>query len=337
MPDLLPLLRAELTRARANAAPLDDVSWHVSDDPSLPRVAIVTADAGNVQLRLAPLRLAMVRVASSAQPEPIGELVFSLDAEPDELATALREALPSLTSPLEAAGIDLEGCLAAARDRRDPVSSVRELLEWAAVLVEVGRDGPASLVVRDGLLRSIFLDEATYARLQTAIEVACAGTGHQLAAVAKSLPGAHDLTNRLLMGGVFDRRPVARTAWLEVPLSVERALLPLAFVHGRRMGPLLLVWHALTGRLVAVEVARAEDAAAAVATLFGPQADYWPEPGMVVEMAVAHDRARIKALDREALHAEVMNGLARLEPNLARRARVAELVGIGGLVTEEIE
>lgn len=338
-------IAAELSKLDGATGALNSVAWGTLDGTAAPmrQVAIVAADAGNVRLRFTPLRIAFVRVASSAQDAPLGELVFPSELPSAELVALLRAELPGLLGPLDAAGLDTDRLLASADARRDRVAAVREVLEWGAVLAAMGaRHAQPVLVVRDGLLRSIHFDTASFDRLRSALVAVGRSTGNRLVAIAKSTPGGADLVNALLLGGVLDRRPDAAVAWLRIPPELERDLLPGSFVVGRRMGPLVLVRAEHGGRFVPIEVAdddpTSQSIAVAVATLFTAQAEYWPEPGMPVEVAIAHERARISALDREWMHRAFLDRLARHSPRLSRRASAAEVLGAGGtIITEEPE
>ena len=75
------VLRSEIGKVVRAGRDLSGVRWHpVAPDASpVAQIAIVAADAGNVQLRLVPLQAAFVRVASSASEEPLGEAVFPAD------------------------------------------------------------------------------------------------------------------------------------------------------------------------------------------------------------------------------------------------------------------
>lgn len=332
---------AELAKLRDASRRLLDIEWgHLpAEAPLLRRVAIVAADAGNVRLRLAPLRIAFVRVASSSSEAPLAELIFPSELPSAELVALMRHELPSLLAPLDEAGVATDRLLEASSARRDRLAAVREVLEWGAILgtMRVRRPEPV-LVVRDGLLRSIAFDADSFASLRDALLDASAATGNRLVAVAKQVPGGADLVNRLLLGGVLDRRPEGPLAWLRIPLEMEQDMLPASFVQGRRMGPLLLVRMSQRQGFVPIETAdgEIESIHAALGTLFGPSAEYWPEPGMPVEVRIAHERARISALDRDWLHRAFLDQLEQRDPRLARRAVLAEVLRAGGtVVTEE--
>lgn len=326
----------ELGALDAATGRLRGVRWIAVEAPSRPlrRLAIVAADAGNVQLRLAPLRVALVRVASSAAADPLGELVFDAGLRGDELAALARAEVPALVAPLDAAGIDLGAVLQRAARRPESVTALREALEWGALLEALGTGQEApTLVVRDGLLRSIHLEAAEFARLAAAVRERQARTGNRVVAVAKRVPGGADLVNALLLGGVLDDAPDAALALLAIPESLERTLFPPAYASGRRMGPLLLARFRATGTFVPLEVPDADDDAVtdAAAALFGPDAAWFPEPGYPVEVTVAHHRARISALDREWFHRAFLDALGQQDPRLARRALAAEVLGRGGV------
>lgn len=333
---------AELEKIAGASRQLSPLEWR-SVDPSaaqLQRVAIVAADAGNVRLRLSPLRIAFVRVASSAREEPIAELIFPSELSASELAAIIRRDVPELLRSLDEAGVSTQQLFDAADARRDRLAAVREVLEWGAILRTMQtQNDPPFLVVRDGLLRSIAFDGGSFEQLHRALDAASRATGNKLIAVAKQVPGGADLMNALMLGGVLDRRP-AGFSYLTIPRELEFELLPGSFVQGRRMGPLLLV--RLPERLGFVPVEVQTDApgatATALLTLFGKDAEYWPQPGMPVEVRIAHERARISALDRGWLRAAFIDELRRRDPRLADRALAAEVIGVGGaLVTEEPE
>lgn len=326
-----------LAHARRALAP---VRWSVPAEQNQPlqlRTAIVAADAGNVRLRLNPLRIAVVRVAASDREEPLGELVFPSEIQAEALEDRLTKEVPNLVEPLRKAGVNVTRLLASASGRRDRLAAIREVLEWGAVLQVMSTGGTPRLVVRDGLLRSIHFDTDSFRKLADALGAAAELTGNALVAVAKHVPGGADLANALMLGDAL-RRPPGRLAWLEIPYALERALLPGSFVVGRRMGPLLLVRAQTSAQLVPVELGpgAAVDPARALASLFGADAEWFPEPGWPAELTMAHERARISALDREWLRAAFLDRLAARDPRLARRALAAEVLGVGGtLVTEE--
>lgn len=333
---------AELEKIASASRQLSPLAWQTIEPTAteLRRVAIVAADAGNVRLRLAPLRIGFVRIASSAREEPIAELIFPSELSATELAAVIRRNVPELLSALDEAGVSTATLFAAADARRDRLAAVREVLEWGAILqtMQIKHD-PPFLVVRDGLLRSIAFDGESFVHLRRALDEAARATKNKLIAVAKQVPGGADLINALMLGGVLDRRPRG-FSYLSIPRELELELLPGSFVHGRRMGPLLLV--RLPERLgfVPVEAQTEHPPAIAIAllTLFGKDAEYWPQPGMPVEVRIAHERARISALDREWLRAAFLDELRRRDPRLADRALAAEIIGAGGaLITEEPE
>lgn len=336
-------LNSELEELSRTTAKVASAAWRpvtVAASPSKRRLAIVAADAGNVTLRLNPLRIAFVRVASSDMEEPLAELIFQPDEPAAALASTICEELPRVVAPLRNAGLEPEALLETALVRRNRLSAVREILEWGAILSAANtvHEEPV-LVVRDGLLRSIHIDETSFARLRAALLDACARSGNQLVAVAKNLPGGQDLVNALILGGVMDHLPDTPLAFLEIPRALEGELLPAAFVEGRRMGPLAIARVRSTGTFVPLEFGT-DDAASVesiVASLFGPEAEFFPEPGQPVEVMVAHHRARISALDREWLRREFIDQLSQSRARLARLTVTAEVLGMGGpTLTEDL-
>jgi hypothetical protein len=329
-------LASEIHKVVRAGRDLSRVQWHIVDSeaPTPVRLAIVAADAGNVQLRLSPLRITFVRVASSASTEPLGEVVFPADLEAKELTALLRNEVPELMAPIAASGLDPVHLFALADDRRDRSAAIREILEWGALLAALGTHGPEPvLVIRDGLLRSIAFDGPSFALLRDAALTAIHATGNGLAAVAKSMPGGGDLVNALMLGGVLHRRPDAELAWFAIPQELELDLLPASFAVGRRMGSLIVARHRRSGSLVPIEVASEDprDVGNTVTALLGRNAQWWPQPGMQVEVAVAHERAHVSVLDQEWMRRAFLDHLSGLNSRLARRAVMAELFGAGGL------
>lgn len=334
-------LGSELEKLGGSTSRIASAAWRpvsVAAQPPKRRLAIVAADAGNVTLRLNPLRIAFVRVASSDMEEPLAELIFQPDEPAPALAATICEELPRVVAPLRDAGLDPATLLESALVRRNRLSAVREILEWGAILsaASTAHREPV-LVVRDGLLRSIHIDEPSFARLRTALLDACSRTGNQLVAVAKNLPGGQDLVNALILGGVMDHLPDTPLAFLEIPRSLEEELLPPAFVEGRRMGPLAIARVRSTGTFVPLEFGTddADSVESIVASLFGPDAEFYPEPGQPVEVMVAHHRARISALDREWLRREFIDQLSHSRARLARLTVTAEVLGMGGPTLSE--
>ncbi len=333
-------LSSEIRKVVRAGRDLSGVQWHVvgPEVPSPPRIAIVAADAGNVQLRLTPLQIAFVRVASSAAEAPLGEVLFPADLPAAVLARLLGGELPALLDPLVAAGLDPCHLLSLADERRDRTAAVREVLEWGAILGALGTAGAEPfLVIRDGLLRSIAFDEPSFTRIREAAVGATRRTGNRLAAVAKALPGGGDLVNALMLGGVLDRKPDVELAWFTIPPALERDLLPASFVVGRRMGPLVVARQRQSGSLVPIEVASEDpvEVGRVVSALLGRDAQWWPQPGMPVEVAMAHDRARVSLLDQDWMRRAFLDHLAHHHPGMARRAMLAELLGTGGVSSAE--
>jgi hypothetical protein len=334
-------VRAELDKIREASMQLTAMEWRpvsVSEPSPLQRVAIVAADAGNVNLRLAPLRIGFVRVASSSSEAPLAEIIFPSETPARDLAYRVRDSAPHLLQPLEDAGVGLDELFEGIDHRTDRLAAVREILEWGAIvgLMQRREDHPL-LVIRDGLLRSISLEGRPFERISAAVQEASRATRNHLVAVAKQVPGGADLINRLMVGGVLDRA-VEGLSCLQIPIALEQELLPASFVKARRMGPLLLV--RLPGRLgfAPVESASEDQTVldSALDRLFGDGAEFWPQAGMPVEIEIAHQRARVSALDREWLRAAFIHELEQSDVRLARRALAAEVLGIGGtLVTDE--
>ncbi len=321
-------------------ATLTDVSWlPVPATSSRAVIAVVAADGGNIELRLRPFRIAFVRVGTSETSEPVGELFFPAEVGAAELAQQLEWSVPSCIDPLVAAGVDIERVLDSA-GTGSRVHSVRELLEWGAVLaaVQTRRDRPV-LVIRDGLLRSIHFRTETMGAIEAALRDAMATTGNQLAAVAKSVPGGSELLNLLVSAGVFDTRAAAGDiAALRVPKDLERQVFPGSFTAGRALGDLVLVSRRGLPTLTPIEVMDVDGDALldVVAALHGPGVDWYPAPGMPAELQVAHANAHVSSFEQELLRASFLDAVHDLNPAFARRVVTTSLLGAGGITTEAL-
>lgn len=327
-------LELELKAMRVRAPGIPAVAWMIPTEvrPPLATLAVVAADAGNVELRLSPLRIAFVRVADSSGHAPLAEVLFSCADGAEGATAAVRCGAPEIVGRLEDAGVDVAAVIAGAFKRPDIASGVRELLEWGALLDVVARasDSPR-LIVRDGLFRSILLAQPEFECVKRALRRSVARNGHILVAVAKSMPGGADLVNHLLLTGALDAAPDVPLAWLAVPRGVEDAVFPPAYAKSQRMGELLLVRDRETGTLTPIEVARSEDAESAVLAVFGSGVEWYPQPGQLIDLLVAHERAKVSPLEREQWRQTFLAALAGSNPGLAKRARLAELLGRGGV------
>lgn len=310
-----------------------------TDQASRPAViAVVAADGGNVELRMRPFRIAFVRVGTSETEEPIGELFFSSNLDAAELALTLEREIPTCADPLIAANVDLERVCSSALRGANPMNALRELLEWGAMLAATGhKRAEPSLIVRDGMLRSIHFESDDFARIATALAAAAQRTGNRVAAVAKNVPGGTDLLNLLMSCGVFERRPSdTGLAALRVPLDAEREVFPGSFVRGRRMGSLVLVWRRGIPAMTPIEVL--DDAPEAIAdtvrALHDESVPFWPYPGMPADLAIAHRNAHVTPFEFDLLRRAFLDAVADEHPRLANTMLAAGLLGAGGVLAD---
>ncbi len=359
-----PLLRAGLERAlgkemevlgrarRKDLPPLREVKLPPvpGEEEEIPRRAVVAADAGNLELRVHPLRVGLVRVALATSREsslllqaflplshPLPDLVRFLLDQPGGRG---------ISRALESAGLDPTRPEAWLKGLRPPPGRVldflRELLEWLSLLHEANRlastPGPA-LVLRDGLLRSIVLPGSLFSPILEALRRATTRGSLLLAALAKRAPGGPDLSHYLslalpaLVKGV---RTFPRA--FEIPPALEAAFSPASFASQaakRRAGRLYLLLlsprHAARPLVAEVPSWQENQAPLVLAHLCRRGSGGFPEPGHPPELLRAHRKAAVSPFEREYFSRLLLEKVLRLRPGLRDALLSAHLSGGGVL------
>jgi hypothetical protein len=310
----------------------------------LPRLAVVAADAGNLELRVHPLRIGFLRLATSAAREPVGEAFVPLSRGPQEqLDWVFREpSMARLAGAAQLCGLDVDRVadwLPVALPSEYSLHFLRELLEWLLLVHTAMTAPPGTLVLRDGLLRSVALPHVAFAPILRTLRAVTRERGVFVCALAKRAPGGPDFLSYLdlAVGAQYSRNGTAMA--LEVPPHVEEQFSPRAWAStkGRRGGALFLLAAAPTRltRPMAVEVPlwQRDRAGELLASLLHHGRGGYPEPGYPPELLAAHQAARVSPLHRELLARLFLRRLAAVRPQLRERLLAAHLVG-GTLVLE---
>lgn len=309
------------------------------------RLAVVAADAGNLELRLHPLRIGLVRIATSS---PLGLraeafVPLSLPAA-EQLRWVFKE--PTLQPLRDAAitcGLDpatAETWLPSAMQAEYSLHFLRELLEWLLLAHAAATAPPGTVLLRDGLLRSVAIPRAAFEPICKALRRLTTERDLFLCALAKRAPGGTDFLHYLEvaiganLGDDGSGNATEPTAF-EVPPALEEQFSPGAFasLRGRRAG-LLFLWIASRtrrGRPLAVEIPvwQRRHAGFLLATLAAHGRGGYPEPGYPPELLIAHQRARIAPIEREAFGRTFLRHLAAERPGLRERLLQSHLTGQG--------
>ncbi len=323
-------------------------------DRGVPRRAVVAADAGNLELRVHPLRVGLVRVASATSRESALLLQAFLPLS-QPLPYLVRFLLdqpggPALSGALEKTGLDPARPEAWLPRKPPPAGRVldflRELLEWLALLHEAGRKSPGEgpvLLLRDGLLRSIALPASLFGPILEALRKTTIQGKILLAALAKRAPGGPELVNYLSLAlpeRIRDSRPFPRA--FEIPPALERAFSPGSFASqaaSRRGGRLYLLLpspsHAVLPLVAEVPQWQAREAPRVLALLCRRGEAGYPRPGHPPELLRAHKRAAVSPFEREYFSRLLLERVLRLRPGLRDALLAAHLSGGGVLALPE--
>jgi len=202
-------------------------------------VAPVATDGGENNLSLEPINVEIVRVVDSD-----GEIHFQdflpLTADPEDLGHDLFNQVPILRKLCEVLGsphqpLDWKelsylhiktdkqpnpDAVEAIADTRRFIKTLRDLLEWAALVELAQRSGrPSLLLIRDGLLRTKFLKRHIVPKLANVFEEAYKTRKAMIVGVAKRSKTLNYLSLALTLERIFDRHA---PCFAEVPEEIER-------------------------------------------------------------------------------------------------------------------
>lgn len=296
---------------------------------TFPVVATVATDGGENRLNLDPIRVQVLRVADST-----GEVYFEdfipLSLQPEEILRFYFKSEPRLQKFLEWLGCDWGELLPRTDYQRGSLlAMLRELLEWAALL-KLASKGPAKLLIRDGLLRSILLNEPVFLALRRRLEHLTKRHGHLLVGIAKRSKVINYLT---LAFGLNETFASGQPSYLVVPGPLEREATPEQYrwIGERAMGQLYVArLDAGDGvPLFPVDVAawQRNRAAEIMALLHESASGSFPLRGYPNALVRAHEHARLGALETEIFEQLLLEVLAARDPKTAQQAHFLKLIG----------
>jgi hypothetical protein len=319
------LNKATRMLARLPCHPITARSTH----PSLPVIATVATDGGENRLNLEPIRMDILRVADSNGHVYFEEFIAQ-SLQPDEILRFFFQSNNQLQAFIKELDFTWEDLLPKTDYQRgNLVSMLRELMEWAA-LVDLAKQSRSRLLIRDGLLRSILLNEKVFQRLAEKLEELTNRNGHLLAGVAKRSKVLNYLSMALSLNESFTE---GLPSYAPIPAELEREAAPAQYrwVGSRAMGwlciakldqgenvPLLpvdiSVWH----RHQVDEI---------MFLLHQSARGSFPMRGYPMALAQAHQHARIGGLEMQWLTQILLEQLAERDPAAGRQARLLMLFG----------
>jgi hypothetical protein len=292
-------------------------------------IATVATDGGENKLKLEPVQLQIVRVADS-----LGTIYFeefipeSLD--PEEILRFFFKSDERLQRFMRYVELDWDELLPRTDLQRSHLlSMMRELMEWAALLKLASQPGP-KLLIRDGLLRSILLSQAVFARLRAKFQELTDKRGHLLVGVAKRSRVINYLSVAFGLEQTFrDHSP----AFVRIPAELERQASPAQYrwIGDRAMGSLNVARLDLgeTAPLVPVDVADWQQtrAAEAMQQLHECSRCSFPMRGYPQPLIQAHEHACLGGLEIEILESLLLQQIRERDPAAASVALELRLAG----------
>jgi hypothetical protein len=313
--------------------PVESLDRHGNE---LPVVAMVATDGGECRISLDPIRIQVIRVADSLGTVHFEEFVPQ-SLTPDEVLRFFFASDESLRKFLDFLGVDWEDLLPNTPYQKSVLlSMLRELLEWAALLRLASRRTPM-LLVRDGLLRSVVINETVFDALRNRLKELTTKNGHLLAGVAKRSSVVNYLS---LAFAIEDAFPQEHASYTRVPPELEREAAPgqYRWMSSRALGDLFVARldRGAGVPLFPVDVANwhTEFVAGVMSLLHRSARGAFPLRGYPMELLDAHQNARLAGIDAEVLQSIVLEEVLQRDDRTAHLAREQMLLG-QELLTEE--
>lgn len=318
------LMRLAQRTASLRVEPLTD-----RPAPSDSTVATVAADGGENRLSVDPIRIELIRVADSRGIVYFEEFI-PRSLNPDEIIRFFFAGNTRFREILDTLDLRIDDALPRTDYQRGHlVAMLRELMEWAALL-QVAEDGRDLLLLHDGLLRSVLLNESTFDRLSDRLESLTRRNGHLLAGIAKHSRVLSYLATAFDLAESF-RSEMPGFAFIPAELEQEAAPMQYRWIGARSMGALCIARldHGPGVPIMPVDVARWQhDRAADVMTRLLPSCRAsFPHRGYPMELLRAHEHARCSMLECAMLESMLVSQLRSRDARVAERVQVLRLLG----------
>lgn len=295
----------------------------------MPVVATVATDGGEGRLSLAPIAIQMVRVADSRGTVHFEEFVPQ-SLRPDEVMRFFFASDERFQKILQYLGVSWQDLLPENDfQKTNLLGMLRELLEWAALLKLAARKEP-TLLLRDGLLRSVMLRDRVFQALRRRFEELTTQNHHLLVGVAKRSSVVNYLSVAFGVNETFQR---TAPAYIRITPELEQEAAPAQYrwIGSRAMGQLHLAKLDVGADVptLPIDVAawQIDRTDAIMRHLYRSSRGSFPTRGYPHELLMAHENAKLDALEIEMLESELMRELAERDPTVARQAGMMMLFG----------
>ncbi len=324
-------LRAEwpqLERVKKRLTTLRLVSFSAKAPALLP-IGTVATDGGENRLNLAPIRVQVLRVADSLGRVHFEEFI-PLSPEPTHVLRDVSQENRSFGTVLECLGLAWEDLLPQSDFQRgNLLSMLRELMEWGALL-ELASEPPPRLLIRDGLLRSVLLNEKVFRRVKERLMDFSAKHGHLVTGVAKRSQVINYLSVALNLNRTFAE---GKAGWTAIPPELEREAAPAQYrwIGDRAMGSLHVARldAGVNVPLFPVDVAiwQRQRVDEAMSVLHETARGSFPLRGYPMALSQAHEHARLGSLEINLLESLLLETIGRRNPAIAREIQNLRMLG----------
>ncbi len=316
------------TRRRVGELPAIRIREDVPAD-DLPIVATVATDGGEGRLNLAPISIQIVRVADNLGTVHFEEFIPQ-SLRPDEVMRYFFASDERFQRLLRYLGITWRDLLPENDFQRSHLlGMLRELLEWAALLKLATRKQP-TLLIRDGLLRSIMLRDRVFQSLRGKFQELTTQHGHLLVGAAKRSSVVNYLTVAFGVNETFQK---SAPAYIPIPTELEREAAPAQYrwIGNRALGQLFLAKLDTSpdAMILPVDVAvwQQDRIAEVMRCLHRSARASFPRRGYPQELQQVHEHAALSALEIGMLESELLHDLQARDPQVALQARGLMLSG----------
>jgi len=319
----------QLDKTCRHAARISPAPIAAASDSTRRIVATVATDGGESRLSLDPIRINVIRVADSDGVVYFEEFIPQ-SLQPEEIIRFFFAGDDRLRRLLKFLDLKWDDLLPRSDYQKSHlVGMLRELLEWAATLKLAAEKKP-TLILRDGLLRSILLSERVFLALKGKLSALTAKNNHLLAGVAKR---AAVISYLSVAFGIRESFAGGEPACAEIGAELEEEASPSQYRWmGQRCMGCLYVARLDSGDgvpLMPVDIASWQTGQAGdIMSLLRQSArGSFPLRGYPQELMTAHEHARLGEFETEMLEGLLMQQLAERNPAVAQQVQQLKLLG----------
>jgi hypothetical protein len=203
-------------------------------------------------------------------------------------------------------------------------------MEWASImrLMASAAKSP-TLIIRDGLLRSLSLNQVLFSALTDRLEQYSRQTGNFVIGVAKKSAVLNYLSLVISLDEVL---PKEEAAYIRIPTQLEVEATPASYrwMAPRSMGQLVLArLYAKASLVIPIEIPHwhERNMSIIIQSLSKDSTANFPHPGYPLGLVRAHQWASIGGINMEIMEKLSLSELRRRDPKLAKEAAIQALLG----------